>query len=110
MGTTRNRGSLMTMFNRRQPNWRTIYSKAPLVVAMWAMHCGVPVRAQDFTVTTTADPFPITGSGSLRDAVIKANNDNVTQDDRILLSAGTYTLSIAGTGADASYGDLNIIR
>src|SRR5436309_156137 len=100
----------MTIFNRRQQtNWRALYSKAPLVVGMWALHCNVPLKAQDFTPTKFTDRTG-PGDGSLRDAVIQANNDVATQDDRIVLSAGTYTLSVAGRFTDATAGDLNIVR
>ena len=60
------------------------------------------------TVTTTADVID-GGDGltSLREAIIQANTN--AGDDEIVLEAGTYTLSIAGTGEDAAAtGDLDI--
>ncbi|MFK7893107.1 MAG: DUF4347 domain-containing protein, partial [Granulosicoccus sp.] len=46
---------------------------------------------------------------SLREAIIASNND-VGQEDSIILSAGTYTLSIAGADEDmAATGDLDIL-
>ena len=107
----------MTILNRdvlsqaaKKPlNYHALYKKAPLVVAMWALSHGAPLLAQDFTPTKFTD-YTGAGDGSLRDAIIKANADNVTQDDRILLAAGTYTLSVAGRAAGALQGDLNITR
>lgn len=62
-----------------------------------------------FTPTTFADDGT---AGSLRQAVINANNDNGTAMDTIQLSAGTYTLTIINIGGDhdvsSSQGDLNI--
>jgi uncharacterized repeat protein (TIGR01451 family) len=56
-----------------------------------------------FSVTGTADGGP----GSLRQAIIDANN--TSGDDTINLPAGTYTLTIAGTGENAgATGDLDI--
>jgi hypothetical protein len=56
-----------------------------------------------FPVTTTTDGGP----GSLRQAIIDANA--APGADTITLPAGTYTLTIAGTGEDAAAkGDLDI--
>jgi len=74
------------------------------------------VNAATISVNTTTDEYG-TGSGcSLREAVQAANGDAVfggcpagSGDDLITLPAGTYTLSIAGTGEDANAtGDLDI--
>src|SRR6516162_5240219 len=46
--------------------------------------------------TTFAD---VLGSGSLRDAVLQFNADTGTDDDTILLAAGTYSLPIQHVGA-----------
>jgi hypothetical protein len=101
------------MLNRRvaskQSSWQSLYSKAPLVVAMWAFHCGVPLLAQDFTPTKLTDRTG-PGDGSLRDAVIQVNADLAVQDDRIILDAGIYKLSNVDRLTDASAGDLNIVR
>src|SRR5688572_22551046 len=93
----------MTILNRllkgntpaRHLNWRMPYTNAPLVVAMWAVACGKPLRAQDFTPTKFTD---LTGQsdGSLRDIITQVNADAAVQADRILLNAGTYVLSIPG--------------
>jgi hypothetical protein len=48
------------------------------------------------TPTTFADVGP--GSGSLRDAVLTFNVDTGTDDDTILLEAGTYRLTIQNAG------------
>ncbi len=106
----------MTILNRElsraavvSSNGGVLYKKAPLVVAMWALSHGVPLLAQDFTPTKFTDRTG-TLDGSLRDAVIQVNADAATQDDRIVLAAGTYTLSLAGRTEDAFLGDLNITR
>src|SRR5712692_8744570 len=65
-----------------------------------------------FTPTTFADPDPVLGSGSLRDAVLQFNDDAGTGDDTIQLLAGTYALTIVNTGGHHETagleGDLNI--
>ena len=59
-----------------------------------------------FTVTTFDDVVNADdGFLSLREAVIAANDN--AEDDTIILAAGTYDLTISGTGDDAA-GDLNI--
>ncbi len=78
-------------------------------------------RAATINVTTTLDEnssSPADGLCSLREAIIAANN-NVAVDscaagtkppDTIVLPAGTYTLTIPGTGEDAAQtGDLDIL-
>lgn len=81
-----------------------------LLGLLWAAQPLAPVRAANtpFTVTKTAD----TNDGScspddcsLREAIVQANSD--AGPDSIVLSAATYTLSLAGNG-DAASGDLNI--
>jgi len=67
--------------------------------------------AADFNVTRTDDPAPngcVSGVDcSLREAVVAANTAG--SSNRILLPAGTYTLSIAGAGEDlAATGDLDV--
>ena len=67
------------------------------------------VYAASFTVTKTADTNDGTCDSdcSLREAIIAANANPGA--DTITLPAGTYTLSIAGAGEDASAtGDLDI--
>jgi CSLREA domain-containing protein len=66
--------------------------------------------ATALTVTRFDDPAPNScqpGDCSLREAIIATNA--ATGRDTIVLSPGTYTLSIAGTGEDAgTAGDLDI--
>lgn len=67
--------------------------------------------AANFTVTRFDDPAPngcLAGDCSLREAIIDANN--LGGADVVLLPAGTYFLSLAGTGEDAAAtGDLDIL-
>jgi CSLREA domain-containing protein len=85
-----------------------------LVVGLaWA---AAPARATTITVTTTTDELNTDGDCSLREAIRAANTDAARDAcpagsgvDRIVLAAGTYTLSLAGTGEDAALtGDLDI--
>jgi len=73
-----------------------------VLLSSLAVSCAV-IQATSFTVTNTDDG----GSGSLRQAILDANAS--PGPDTINLPAGTYTLSIAGTGEDAAAtGDLDI--
>ena len=64
---------------------------------------GTPASATTLAVTTFTDG----GAGSLRDAITQANSN--AGADVITLPAGTYTLSLVGTGEDANAtGDLDI--
>jgi hypothetical protein len=64
-------------------------------------------HAVEFPVTRNDDPPPgaCDADCSLREAVIASNQSNTT--DFVLMPAGTYTLSIAGSGG-AAQGDLDI--
>lgn len=88
---------------------RKLAKLTPLVVAV---QLAGPLAAADFVVTRYDDPVPdgcLATDCSLREAVIAANLDATF--DRILLSAGTYELTIAGTaGTDATTGDLNFVQ
>ena len=66
-----------------------------------------PARAIEFTVTRNDDPAPgaCDADCSLREAVFASNQANSV--DFVLLPAGTYTLSIAGSGG-ANQGDLDV--
>ncbi|MBI4732327.1 MAG: sortase [Chloroflexi bacterium] len=68
-----------------------------------------PAQAATFVVTKTADTADGTCDAdcSLREAIIAANA--AAGNDTITVPAGTYTLTIAGTGEDATAtGDLDI--
>lgn len=75
------------------------------------------VYATDITVTTTADEVNNDGDCSLREAVIAANTDTAVDAcpagngaDTIILPAGTFTFSLAGTSEGAAQtGDLDIL-
>ncbi len=79
----------------------------------------LPVAASaTLTVTTTADELNHDGDCSVREAIQAANLRNAvdacppgTGHDLIDLPAGTYTLSLAGSGDNAGLtGDLDIVR
>jgi len=69
-----------------------------------------PAQAATITVATTTDETAVNGQCSLREAIINANNDAATNPDcaagsgadTIILPAGTYTLTIAGSDSLAS--------
>ena len=86
--------------------------RTPALVFLALAAGGLPVRAGDFVVTRYDDPAPnacVPADCSLREAVIAANA--LANADRILLSAGTYTLSIAGADEDlAATGDLDVLQ
>ncbi|MBK7976673.1 MAG: CSLREA domain-containing protein [Deltaproteobacteria bacterium] len=85
---------------------------AVLLVSTAAAH------ASTITVTSTADDYDHgpNGNCTLREAVIAANTNTKTDKcpagggaDTIVIPAGTYTLTIPGTGDDAAHtGDLDI--
>src|SRR5205807_4928167 len=70
------------------------------------------------TVTTTKDELDADGKCSLREAIRAANTDTAVDTcpagngaDTIVLPHGIYTLSIAGTGENASLsGDLDVTK
>jgi hypothetical protein len=94
--------SLFASSRRKQP-YRT-----RLLVELLEDRC-VPTT---FTPTTFADG--VLGSGSLRDAVLQFNADAGTDDDTILLEAGTYALTIPNIGGHHETagltGDLNLTQ
>jgi hypothetical protein len=90
--------------NERHPDLRSRATVAAVVGTMLVAVSGAGLALGATTdVTTTTDG----GAGSLRQAIIDANAN--PGPDTINLPAGTYTLSIAGTGEDAAAtGDLDI--
>ena len=74
-------------------------------------------HAAGIAVTTTADELNNDGDCSLREAIQAANTNSVVDacvagagDDTITLPAGTYTLTITGTGEESNVtGDLDIL-
>lgn len=96
----------------------------PLAVATMSLALVFPVDVvqagspgADIAVTTFEDELFVDGDCSLREAVIASNTDAPVDacpaggaDDLILLSVGTYRLTIAGAGEDAGLsGDLDIL-
>ena len=93
-----------------------------LIVVVFTLLCSFfvfsqPVLANTITVTTFIDEINTNGNCSLREAIRAANLDaivdNCTQGngaDSIVLSSGTYTLTIQGANEDfATTGDLDIL-
>ncbi len=80
-------------------------SRAVRRAAWVGLLCGAaagPAAAADYVVTRYDDPVPdacLATDCSLREAVIDADDDDSA---RILLSAGTYQLSLVGTGGISS--------
>ncbi len=82
----------------------------------------IPASAATITVNSSSDTLADDGLCTLREAVIAANSNtasgamggecaagSASEAATIVLSAGTYTLSIAGTGENASaMGDLDV--
>jgi CSLREA domain-containing protein/MYXO-CTERM domain-containing protein len=74
-------------------------------------------RANLITVNTVADELNTDGDCSLREAITSANTDSATDAcvvgagaDTVVVPAGTYVLSRAGTGEDANVtGDLDLL-
>lgn len=92
---------------------RTTMVAAALVLALV---CAQAAHAVEIPVTTTADELNADGDCSLREAVRAANTDAAVDAceagdgaDSIVLAAGTYTLSVAGTLENqALTGDLDL--
>lgn len=105
-------GGVSLHFNQIDTAWTT----APTWPAPQPNPNPIPPAATVITVDTTVDDNTVNGNCTLREAIIAANTDTTvdtcpagTGDDTIDLPAGTYTLSIPGTGEDASAtGDLDI--
>lgn len=88
------------------------------LVTVWASEVQVSDATQGtvITVMTTVDDTVTNDNCTLREAIIAANTDAVVDGcpagnglDTIILPAGVYTLTIAGTDEDAGWtGDLDI--
>ena len=86
-------------------------------VGAFVLLCGNPAAsATTITVDSTADDTATNGNCTLREAVIAANTDAGVDDcpagsgaDVIVVPAGAYGLTLAGTGEDAAAsGDLDV--
>lgn len=82
------------------------------IVVLAGLLATAPALAFDFVVTRYDDPAPdgcVAGDCSLREAVIAANVDDAA--DRVLLSAGTYQLTLVGAAENnAATGDIDLVR
>src|SRR5215213_4942928 len=84
------------------------------LVALLVVELPTVAHAATITVTTSADELTNNGQCSLREAIRNANADSAVQPDciagsgadTITLPAGTYRLTIGGTGNNA--GDLDL--
>jgi CSLREA domain-containing protein len=102
--------------DRHRP-WLSVCSVVGLVAVGLVTFVAAPVGAASvIAVTTTVDETILNGACSLREAVLAANTDQTVDScaagsgaDSIVVPAGTYMLSIAGTGEDGSRtGDLDL--
>lgn len=88
---------------------RKLSKLLPLVAAA---HLAGPLAAADFVVTRYDDPVPdacLADDCSLREALIAANVDGFL--DRIVLSAGVYSVNLDGIDDDAALtGDLDLVQ
>lgn len=111
----------MTRTRRKgiRPLWGlTVLAVLAFGVATLFAYTAYPVEAAAISVNSTADTVATDGVCTLREAIDNANSDSDTTggdcdagagSDVISLPAGTYTLSIAGTGEDSNTtGDLDI--
>ncbi len=82
------------------------------ILALALPLAAAPAVAFDFIVTRYDDPVPdgcLVGDCSFREAVIAANIDDAA--DRVLLSAGTYQVTLLGAGENnAATGDIDLVR
>jgi CSLREA domain-containing protein len=89
---------------------------ATLVAAVLILLLGQTAEAAQITVNTTADELNANGNCSLREAIQAANTDAAVDactagggSDQITVPAGTYLLTIPGTGENNNAdGDLDI--
>jgi len=97
----------------------TVLARALFSLGALALTCNLAPAAgyaAEIAVTTTADELNADGDCSLREAIQAANTDTAVDAcpagsgaDTIVVPAGTYAISIAGTGEDANAtGDFDI--
>ncbi len=87
-----------------------------LIIVVFASRFAPVARAATITVTTTVDDNTVNGNCTLREAIRAANLNAIVDAcpqgsgaDTIILPAGTYVLSLPGTGENsAATGDLDI--
>jgi uncharacterized repeat protein (TIGR01451 family)/CSLREA domain-containing protein len=98
--------------------WRLALSIALLAVLALAAPAPQVAHAATINVTTTDDELNTDGDCSLREAIEAANTDAVVDActagssgmDTIYVPAGTYTLSLTGSGENANQtGDLDVL-
>ena len=102
----------------RAARWIGLVVAALAVALASATRFAPTAHAASITVTTTADEINSDGDCSLREAIRAANLDQAVDActtgsgaDTISLPAGTYALTLTGTGEDAALtGDLDITR
>ncbi|MBL8094759.1 MAG: right-handed parallel beta-helix repeat-containing protein [Anaerolineales bacterium] len=108
----------MTTYHRYNLSRPWLVARFALALAMiaGALASAKPATATTIQVTTTTDDRLNNGNCTLREAIIAANTDAAVDGcpagsgaDTVLLAAGSYGLSVAGTGEDAAAtGDLDV--
>ncbi len=94
------------------------FFKRLTLLAFFASILPLATQAATITVNTTEDEINTDGDCSLREAIVSSNSDTATDActagsgvDTIVIPAGTYTLSLTGSGEDLSVtGDLDILQ
>jgi hypothetical protein len=103
-------GIPMTWLRTRTTKTNLVKGKRDLRRHLWVEL--LEGRCVPSTITPTSFDDGGLGSGSLRDAVLQFNADTGTEDDTILLEAGTYALTIRNVGGRHETagltGDLNL--
>lgn len=96
--------------------WLVARFALALALVAGALASAKPATATSIQVTTTSDDLLNNGNCTLREAIIAANTDAAVDAcpagngaDTVLLAAGSYGLSIGGTGEDAAAtGDFDV--